>query len=75
MVMDLNEGIIGRRSVREYTEQPVDERVIQRLLHAAVQAPSAATRSIGCDQDLEHCALQNCVSNRVGKAYCHTFHV
>ena len=39
--MDLDEAIHSRRSVREYTSEPVDEESIRRLLDAAVQAPSA----------------------------------
>jgi nitroreductase len=39
--MDLSKALAGRRSVREYTEQPVDEPAIRRLIDAAVQAPSA----------------------------------
>jgi len=39
--MDLNEAITGRRSMREYTVEAVDERTINRLIDAAVHAPSA----------------------------------
>lgn len=39
--MDLLEAIRTRRSVREYTEEPVDDAVLQELIEAAVQAPSA----------------------------------
>jgi nitroreductase len=39
--MDLNEAILGRRAVREYTDEAVDEQAIRRLINAAVQAPSA----------------------------------
>lgn len=39
--MQLDEAISGRRSVREYTTQPVDETIIRRLIDAAVLAPSA----------------------------------
>lgn len=39
--MDLNEAIAGRRSVRDYTRDPVDERTINQLIAAAIQAPSA----------------------------------
>jgi nitroreductase len=42
--MDLNEAIIGRRSVREYTAQPVDDTTIGCLIDAAVQAPSAVNQ-------------------------------
>ncbi len=43
-VMDINEAIAGRRSVRAYTKQPVEEPVIHRLIEAATQAPSAVNQ-------------------------------
>ena len=42
--MDLNVAITGRRAVREYTAQPVDEKLIRALIDAAVQAPSAVNQ-------------------------------
>ena len=39
--MDLMEAIYGRRAVREFTSQPVDENQIQTLIDAALHAPSA----------------------------------
>ncbi len=39
--MDLSEAIAGRRAVREYTAEPVEEHTIRRLIHDAVEAPSA----------------------------------
>ena len=39
--MDPNEAIFGRRSVREYTSQTVDDQTIQKLIDAAVYAPNA----------------------------------
>lgn len=42
--MDLNEAITGRRAVREYTGEAVDERTIRRLIDAAVHAPSAVNQ-------------------------------
>jgi len=55
--MDLDEAIYGRRSVREYTSEAVDEETIRRLIEAAVQAPSATnaqpwTFTVVRDQDL-----------------------
>lgn len=43
-VIDLNEAIAGRRAVREYTSQAVDELIISSLIHAAVHAPSAVNQ-------------------------------
>jgi nitroreductase len=42
--MDLNEAITGRRAVREYTSEAVDEPTIRRLVDAAIQAPSAVNQ-------------------------------
>jgi nitroreductase len=42
--MDLNQAIIGRRAVREYTKEAIDERTIRRLVDAAVHAPSAVNQ-------------------------------
>src|ERR1019366_834904 len=39
--MDLNVAITGRRAVREYTAQAVDEKLIRGLIDAAVYAPNA----------------------------------
>jgi nitroreductase len=39
--MDLTDAIYGRRAVREYTAARVDRALLQRLIEAALQAPSA----------------------------------
>jgi len=39
--MNLDKAINGRRAVREYTPDGVDERTIRALIDAAIQAPSA----------------------------------
>jgi nitroreductase len=39
--MELKDAIDQRRSVRDYTDQPLEKSTIQTLLRAAVQAPSA----------------------------------
>ena len=39
--MQINEALFGRRSVREYKSQPVDDQTIEKLIDAAVYAPSA----------------------------------
>jgi nitroreductase len=39
--MDLKEAIYTRRSTRDYTDEPVDEKTIRDLIDAAIQAPSA----------------------------------
>jgi nitroreductase len=40
--VNLSEAIENRRSVRNYTTQKVDKASVEKLLHAAVQAPSAS---------------------------------
>jgi len=39
--MDVKEVIIQRRSVREFTDQPVDRATVMALIQAATHAPSA----------------------------------
>ncbi len=39
--MELNDAIMGRRAVREYTDAAIDDHTIRRMIDAAVQAPSA----------------------------------
>ncbi len=42
--MDLTDAIMSRRSVREYTTDPVGEPTIRRLIDAAVHAPNAVNQ-------------------------------
>lgn len=42
--MDLIEAIYSRRAVREFTAEPVNEKILQQLIDAAVQAPSAVNQ-------------------------------
>jgi nitroreductase len=42
--MNLDEAIGGRRSVREYTRDAVDEKTIRKLIDAAVHAPNAVNQ-------------------------------
>lgn len=39
--MDLKEAIYTRRSIRDYTAEPVSEQIIRELIDAAIQAPTA----------------------------------
>ncbi|MHA2061799.1 MAG: nitroreductase family protein, partial [Candidatus Sifarchaeia archaeon] len=42
MTKDLIDAILSRRSIRRYTEEPVSEEEIKKLLEAAMAAPSAS---------------------------------
>jgi nitroreductase len=42
--MNLDEAITGRRAVRDYTVQAIDEQAIRSLIASAVQAPSAVNQ-------------------------------
>jgi nitroreductase len=42
--MDVIDAIKGRRSVRDYTEETVDDSVIKELIGLAVEAPSAVNQ-------------------------------
>lgn len=52
--MDLTEAIYTRRAVREFTGAPVDEKTIDSLIEAAVQAPSAMNQ-----QPWSFCVVRN----------------
>lgn len=43
-MLDLNEAITGRSSLREYTAQIVDEPIVYSLTSAAIQAPNAVNQ-------------------------------
>ena len=42
--MDLQEAIYTRRAVREFSDEPVNEKTLRQLIDAAVQAPSAVNQ-------------------------------
>jgi len=42
--MDVEQAIYGRRAVRDYTAEPVDNATLRVLVEAAVQAPSAVNQ-------------------------------
>jgi nitroreductase len=44
--MKIEDAILGRRSVREYTDEAVDEQTIRRLIAAAIRAPNAVNQQV-----------------------------
>lgn len=46
--MELLHAINGRRSVREYSDEPVDDALLRALIDAAIQAPSAINQQPWC---------------------------
>ena len=43
--MELNEVLLKRRSIRKFTEEPVSEEDVLKLLHAGMSGPSACNRT------------------------------
>ncbi|MBR3963515.1 MAG: nitroreductase family protein [Oscillospiraceae bacterium] len=43
--MELNEVLLKRRSVRKFTEEPVSEEDVLKLLHAGMSGPSACNKT------------------------------
>ncbi len=46
--MNVRGAIRSRRSVRDFTDQPVEEKLIADVIDAAVQAPNAMNRQEWC---------------------------
>ena len=44
--MKIEDAILGRRSVCEYTDDAVDEQTIRRLIAAAIRAPNAVNQQV-----------------------------
>lgn len=42
--MDTMETILSRRSIRKYTDKPIEQKIINQLLEAAMSAPSAGNQ-------------------------------
>lgn len=42
--MELKEALLKRRSIRKYSNKPVEDELITELLHAAMSGPSACNR-------------------------------
>lgn len=52
--MQVSEAIYGRRAVREYTNEPVEDAQVDAIIRAAIQAPSAMNR-----QPWSFCVVRN----------------
>jgi len=65
---ELLAAIAGRRSVREYTETPVDDAVLRDLIDAAIQAPSAINQQPWAFVVIKDRALLDRISDR-SKSY------
>jgi nitroreductase len=66
--MDIVEAITGRRSIREYKRESIDEKTIRRLIEAATRAPNAVNQQPWTFTVVRDQALLNQLS-RDAKAY------
>jgi nitroreductase len=62
--MELLQAIHGRRSVREYTGEPVGDVILRDLIDAAIQAPSAINQQPWCFVVVKDPALLAQISDR-----------
>lgn len=62
--LDVLEAIYGRRAVRAYAPRPVERAAIERLLDAAVQAPSAVNQQPWAFVVVQDAALLRRISER-----------
>jgi nitroreductase len=62
--METLEAINGRRSVREYTDEPVSEAVLNGLIEAAIKAPSAINQQPWCFTIVRKSPLLTQISDR-----------
>lgn len=77
--MKIDEAISGRRSVREYTTQPVDKKAIDRLIEAAILAPNAVnqqpwTFTVVRDQSLLDRVSQAAKAHMLARPHSDHFH-
>lgn len=66
--MELLQAINERRSVREYTDEPVSDAALRALIDAAIQAPSAINQQPWCFVVIKDRRLLDRISDRA-KAY------
>ena len=76
MIMDVIECIRQRRSVRQYNERPIDKTQIEKLLKAAISAPSGKNRQpwkfsiVSSSDDINQLAKVTVFSRWMRKAKC-----
>lgn len=63
--MDIKKAIYGRRSVREFMDQPVEKASVQVLIQATIQAPSAVNHQPWAFVVIQDKALLRNYSDRV----------
>jgi nitroreductase len=61
--MNVREAIYGRRAVREYTAEPVEEERLRQLIDAAIQAPSAVNQQPWLFTVVRNKELLACISS------------
>ncbi len=62
--MEVLEAINGRRSVREYTDEAVNDEAVCELIDAAIKAPSAINEQPWCFVVIRQTALLSQISER-----------
>ena len=62
--MNVKEAILGRRSVRDYTDRQVEKTTIMELIQSAVQAPSAINHQPWAFAVIQDKALLRSLSDR-----------
>jgi nitroreductase len=67
--MELTDVILGRRAIRNYTDEPVSEGTVRTLLWAAIQAPSAVNSQPWAFVIIQNKALLKAYSDRA-KVLC-----
>ena len=66
-------AIFARRSVREYTSQPIDDQLVRDLLEAAMAAPSAVAKDPWDFIVVRDSAMRDRIASKLpnGKMLCH----
>ncbi|HZZ79740.1 MAG TPA: nitroreductase [Gemmataceae bacterium] len=73
--MNVHEAIYSRRSVRDYTDQPVLKATVEELIHAAIQAPSAINQQPWTFAVIQDKSLLRSFSDRAKDLMAKTMHL